>query len=172
MNPRSINILLIGLLLTILNIHSVTAQRPVWSKAKAAEWYRSKGWLRGSDFIPSSAINQLEMWQAPSFDTGTINRELGYAASIGLNCMRVFLHHLAWQQDPAGFKDRMHQYLEIAEKHHIVTIFVFFDDCWNETYSPGPQPAPRPGIHNSGWIRDPANFTTTSPVSPTHSKNM
>jgi hypothetical protein len=163
MKPRSINPLLIGLLLTILITHSVTAQRPVWTKHQANEWYRTKGWLRGSDFIPSSAINQLEMWQAPSFDTATIDRELGYAASIGLNCMRVFLHHLAWQQDPAGFKDRMHQYLRIAEKHHIVTIFVFFDDCWNETYSPGPQPAPKPGIHNSGWIRDPGKLYYDEP---------
>ncbi|MES1160682.1 MAG: 1,4-beta-xylanase, partial [Bacteroidota bacterium] len=68
------------------------AQGTLWTKAKANQWYASKGWLRGCDFIPSTAINQLEMWQAASFDTTTINRELGYAESIGLNCMRVFLH--------------------------------------------------------------------------------
>ena len=93
-----------------------------------------QGWLRGCDFIPSTAINQLEMWQAESFDTATISRELGYAQSIGLNCMRVFLHHLAWQQDPEGFKKRMDQYLGIAQQKNIKTIFVFFDDCWNESY--------------------------------------
>src|SRR5882757_9654828 len=101
-----------------------------WTKEKANEWYTDKGWLRGCDFIPSTAINQLEMWQAETFDTLTIDKELGYAESIGLNCMRVFLHHVAWQEDTAGFKERIGTYLRIADRHHITTIFVFFDDCW------------------------------------------
>ena len=143
-----------------------SAQRPsaVWSTQKAADWYKTKGWLRGCDFIPSSAVNQLEMWQATSFDTATINRELGFAESIGLNCMRVFLHHLAWQEDPAGFKLRVNQYLDIADRRHIVTIFVFFDDCWNESYQAGKQPLPKPGIHNSGWLRDPGKLLYDDPA--------
>jgi hypothetical protein len=135
-----------------------SAQRPVWSMEKARDWYAGKGWLRGCDFIPSTAINQLEMWQEPTFDPATIDKELGYAQSIGLNCMRVFLHHVAWQEDPAGFKQRVGQYLDVAAKHGISTIFVFFDDCWNETYHAGVQPAPKPGIHNSGWLRDPGKL--------------
>ncbi len=137
--------------------------RTVWSKEKANEWYSSKGWLRGSDFIPSTAINQLEMWQAETFDPATIDRELGYAESIGLNCMRVFLHHVAWQEDKQGFKDRMNQYLAIANKHGISTMFVFFDDCWNESYHAGTQPQPKTGIHNSGWIRDPGKLYYEEP---------
>ncbi len=133
-------------------------ERPVWSTQAANRFYNKQGWLRGCDFIPSTAINQLEMWQAESFDSATINRELGYAQSIGLNCMRVFLHHLAWQQDTVGFKKRMEIYLTIANSRNIKTIFVFFDDCWNETYAAGPQPAPKPGIHNSGWLRDPGKL--------------
>ncbi|PWT75253.1 MAG: 1,4-beta-xylanase [Bacteroidetes bacterium] len=78
--------------------------------------------------------------------------------------MRVFLHHAAWQIDPDGFKKRMHQYLDIANKHHVVTLFVFFDDCWNDTYKTGKQPAPKIGIHNSGWIRDPGKLLTDSPA--------
>jgi hypothetical protein len=138
-------------------------QRGVWNADKANEWYAGKGWLRGCDFIPSTAINQLEMWQAGSFDAATIDRELGFAESIGLNCMRVFLHHLAWQEDPAGFRQRMDRYLAIAASHHIVTIFVFFDDCWAATYRPGPQAAPKAGIHNSGWIRDPGKLYYDEP---------
>jgi len=141
-------------------LFSLSAQtpRPVWNQEHANQWYANKGWLRGCDFIPSTAINQLEMWQAETFDTAVISRELGYAQSIGLNCMRVFLHHLAWQQDPAGFKMRMEQYLSIAGNKNIKTIFVFFDDCWNESYHAGTQPDPRPGIHNSGWLRDPGKL--------------
>jgi Glycosyl hydrolases family 2, TIM barrel domain len=130
----------------------------VWSKARANKWYGDKGWLRGCDFIPSTAINQLEMWQEDTFDSSTINKELGYAQGIGLNCMRVFLHHLVWQENPEGFKQRINQYLQIANSHHILTIFVFFDDCWNENYKAGTQPLPKTGIHNSGWLRDPGSL--------------
>ncbi|MBT1696103.1 cellulase family glycosylhydrolase [Fulvivirgaceae bacterium PWU4] len=131
--------------------------REIWTKEQAADWYKQWGWLRGADFIPSTAINQLEMWQAETFDTATINRELGWAEGIGMNSMRVYLHHLAWKVDPEGFKNRMDQYLSIADRHHISTLFVFFDDCWNPTYQPGKQPDPKPGIHNSGWVRDPGD---------------
>jgi hypothetical protein len=132
--------------------------RDVWTKEQANAWYQQQGWLRGSNFLPSSAINQLEMWQAESFDTATINRELGWAAAIGMNAMRVYLHHLAWEIDSSGFKDRLGQYLSIAGKHGIKTIFVFFEECWNPTYQAGKQPDPKPGIHNSGWVRDPGDL--------------
>ena len=158
-----------------LQLHAQTTAL-IWPKAQANQWYARQGWLRGCDFIPSTAINQLEMWQAESFDTVTIARELGYAQSIGLNCMRVFLHHLAWQQDPAGFKIRVDQYLAIAERKNIKTIFVFFDDCWNESYHTGRQPAPKPGIHNSGWLRDPGKLlyddSTLVSVLETYVKDM
>lgn len=132
--------------------------RDVWSEEQADEWYEEWPWLRGSDFLPSTAINQLEMWQAETFDTATIDRELGWAENIGMNSMRVYLHHLAWEIDPQGFKDRMDQYLTIADRHNISTLFVFFDDCWNPTYKAGKQPDPKPGIHNSGWVRDPGDL--------------
>lgn len=131
--------------------------RPVWTKEQANEWYKQWGWLRGSDFIPSTAINQLEMWQAETFDTLTIDRELGWAENIGMNSMRVYLHHAAWEIDREGFKKRMKQYLAISDRHHISTLFTIFDDCWNPTYQTGKQPDPKIGIHNSGWLRDPGD---------------
>lgn len=148
------------IVLTVGFFHDSQAQkvRSVWSKYTAIQWYAKQGWLRGCDFIPSTAVNQLEMWQAESFDTVTISRELGYAQSIGFNCVRVFLHHLAWQPNPGGFKYRMEEYLDIANRKNIKTIFVFFDDCWNESYSKGKQPAPKPGVHNSRWVRDPGKL--------------
>ena len=137
------------------------AQNPTpagqWSAARANAWYAKYPWLNGSDFIPSTAINQLEMWQADTFDPKTIDRELGYAEGIGFNAMRVFLHSMAWQQDPKGFKQRVAQYLAIADKHHIKTLFVFFDDCWNPKATTGKQPEPKTGVHNSGWLQDPGN---------------
>ncbi|MEJ5962051.1 glycoside hydrolase family 2 TIM barrel-domain containing protein [Pedobacter immunditicola] len=156
----------LGLLLFSLTFQSCFQQKPqisqtareIWPVEKANEWYAKWGWLRGSDFIPSTAINQLEMWQADTFDPATIDKELGWAEGIGMNSMRVYLHHLAWQQDREGFKKRVSNYLDIAEKHKISTMFVFFDDCWNPTYKAGKQPEPKPGIHNSGWVRDPGDL--------------
>lgn len=133
----------------------------VWSVEKANAWYESHPWPVGADFIPSTAINQLEMWQESTFDTATINRELGWAEGIGFNTMRVYLHSLAWKQDTAGFKNRVSKYLSIADRHGIKTIFVFFDDCWNKVPHIGKQPAPKPGIHNSGWVQDPGDPMST-----------
>ena len=59
-------------------------------------------WCCGANFTPSTAVNQLEMWQEESFDPGTIDRELGFAEGIGMTIMRVFLHDLLWQQDEEG----------------------------------------------------------------------
>lgn len=137
--------------------------RKIWTVEKANKWYEQWGWLRGADFIPSTAINQLEMWQKETFDAVTIDRELGFAEGIGMNSMRVYLHHAAWQKDREGFKARVKTYLDISDKHHISTLFVLFDDCWNPTFKTGAQPDPKPGIHNSGWVRDPGDLYHENP---------
>lgn len=129
----------------------------VWSLEKANAWYKEHQWITGANFLPSTAINQLEMWQAETFDPATIDRELGWAEGIGFNTMRVYLHSLAWKGDTEGFKKRVGDYLTIANKHGIKTIFVFFDDCWNKVPRQGKQPEPKPGVHNSGWVQDPGN---------------
>jgi endo-1,4-beta-mannosidase len=131
------------------------APATVWSAEKANAWYKEHRWMTGANYIPATAINQLEMWQAETFDPATIDTELRWAQSIGFNTMRVFLHHIAWETDQAGFKKRINDYLAIADKHGIKTMFVFFDDCWNKEPKAGKQPTPKPGIHNSGWVQDP-----------------
>lgn len=142
------------------NTKKNTAPGTVWPAEKANAWYSQHKWLSGANYIPATAINQLEMWQADTFDPATIDRELGWAESIGFNTMRVFLHSIAWKQDPAGFKKRVDQFLTIADKHHIQPLLVFFDDCWNAAPKAGKQPAPKPGTHNSGWVQDPGQPST------------
>ncbi|QDU56221.1 family 43 glycosylhydrolase [Aeoliella mucimassa] len=126
-----------------------------WSVERANQWYATQPWPVGANFTPSSAINQLEMWQADTFDPETIDRELGWAADIGMNSMRVFLHDIAWREDPDGFCDRIDQYLQIADRHGIRTMFVLFDGVWLPNPKAGPQPAPQPRVHNSGWLQSP-----------------
>lgn len=127
----------------------------IWTKEKANAWYAEQGWLIGSNFSPSTAINQLEMWQEETFDTATINRELGWAADLGMNSMRVYLHDLPYEEDAEGFLDRINTFLEIADRHDIKTLFVLFDSCWDPFPKSGKQRAPKPHVHNSGWVQGP-----------------
>lgn len=126
-----------------------------WSEERAAKWRASVGWLVGANFIPSNAVNQLEMWQADTFDPTTIDRELGWAAEIGFNSMRVFLHDLLWKQDAEGFLRRMDRFLEVADGHGIGAMFVLFDGVWDPNPELGAQRSPRPHIHNPGWVQGP-----------------
>jgi hypothetical protein len=130
--------------------------RERWSEEQANAWYEHQPWLVGANYIPANAINQLEMWQADTFDPATIERELALAESIGMNTMRVFLHDLLWQQDAAGFRSRIEQFLAIAARHHIRPLFVLFDSCWDPEPRLGAQHAPILGVHNSGWVQSPA----------------
>lgn len=127
----------------------------IWTKRQAQDWYKKQPWLVGANFLPSTAINQLEMWQADTFDTVTINRELGWAQSLGMNTMRVFLHDLAFEQDSAGFINRVDKFLAIAESHKIRPLIVIFDSCWDPFPKAGKQRAPKPYTHNSGWVQSP-----------------
>src|SRR5687768_1373515 len=102
-----------------------------WSIERVNEWSQKHGWLVGCNYVPSSAINQLEMWQAETFDPFQIDKELSWAASLGFNTIRVFLHHLVWEQDPTSYLQRIDLFLSIADKHGIKTMFVFFDAVWN-----------------------------------------
>ena len=126
-----------------------------WTSTQANEWYSSQPWPVGSNFITSSAINELEMWQADTFDLPAIDRELGWAQSLGMNTMRVFLHNLLWQGDGTEFLSRMDQFLDVADKHHVRVTFVLLDSVWDPEPKLGKQRKPRPHVHNSGWVQAP-----------------
>jgi len=133
--------------------------RERWSADRANQWAAEQPWLVGCNFTPSTASNQFEMWQAESFDPQTIERELRWAAEIGMNSVRVFLHDLVWEADPEGFKSRIDQFLDIATAAGIRTMLVIFDDCWFPPQA-GPQLEPVPGVHNSRWAQSPGHDVT------------
>src|SRR5216683_3095972 len=135
-----------------------------WTDQQANAWYARQGWLVGSNYTPATASNELEMWQAETFDPQRIDLELGWAESLGLNTMRVFLHDLLWQQDAEGFRKRVDTFLRITKKHHIKPLFVLFDSCWDPAPRLGPQLPPRPGIHNSRWVQSPGAAALDDPA--------
>jgi hypothetical protein len=126
-----------------------------WSPERANRWYQAQGWLVGANFITSNAINQLEMFQPGMYDPRRIDTELGWARFHGLNTVRVFLHDQLWAQDSRGFLLRLTQFVGIAARHRIKPLFVLFDSCWDPLPRLGRQRAPRPGVHNSGWVQSP-----------------
>src|ERR1700680_4427139 len=134
-----------------------------WSEQKANSWYAQQPWLVGSNYVPKSAINQLEMWQETTFNPAEIDQELTWAEAMGMNTMRVFLHDLLWQQDAAGFQKRVDQFLTIASRHHIRPMFVLFDSCGAPQPHLGSQPPPIPGVHNSGWVQSPGAAALADP---------
>ena len=134
-----------------------------WSEEHANKWYADQAWPVGANYIPRTAINQLEMWQADTFDPKTIDQELGWASGIGMNTMRVFLHDILWKEDSEGFLNRMDEFLKIADQHKIKILFVFFDGVWDPHPYAGKQRPPRPFIHNSGWVQSPGREILRDP---------
>ncbi|MBW1879203.1 MAG: hypothetical protein JRJ84_12645, partial [Deltaproteobacteria bacterium] len=134
-------------------IHFISGER--WTAERADDWYDAQPWLVGCNFTPSTAVNQLEMWQGETFDPDTLDRELGWAADLGFNIVRVFLHDLTWKDDAVGFRDRIDRFFGIADRHGLQTMPVLFDDCWFPDPTSGQQPEPVPGVHNSRWAQSP-----------------
>ncbi|OBH87789.1 1,4-beta-xylanase [Mycobacterium scrofulaceum] len=126
-----------------------------WPAERANRWYQAQGFLVGSNYITSNAINQLEMFQPDTFDPRRIDAELGWARFYGHNTARVFLHDQLWAQDQRGFQTRLAQFVDIAARRRIKPLFVFFDSCWDPAPRAGRQRAPTPGVHNSGWVQSP-----------------
>jgi hypothetical protein len=139
------------------------AARGRWSPARARAWQSKVGWLVGANYVPRTAINQIEMWQ--ELDAKTIHQELGWAKGLGMNSMRVFLHDQVWRKDPEAFYRRMDQFLGLADQHGIGVVFVLFDSVWDPNPKLGKQPAPRPGVHNSGWVQSPGMRALLDPTS-------
>jgi cellulase (glycosyl hydrolase family 5) len=158
---RTVRIIVSALLLCSW---AALAQTARWSEKKANDWYAAQPWLVGSNYIPANAINELEMWQADTFDPQRIDLELGWAESLGMDTMRVFLHDLLWQQDAAGFRKRIDAFLKIADQHKIKPILVLFDSCWDPFPKLGKQRAPTPGVHNSGWVQSPGAVALQDPA--------
>ncbi|RQP11296.1 MAG: 1,4-beta-xylanase, partial [Parapedobacter sp.] len=71
---------------------------------------------------------------------------------------RVYLHDLPYEQDSLGFLTRIDRFLQLADKHGIRPLLVFFDSCWDPFPVSGKQRAPKPHVHNSGWVQSPGQY--------------
>jgi hypothetical protein len=156
-NMRHFILLIVLVSLLLLPVRPAESQDASggWPAAKAWAWYNRHPWLVGCNFLPSTAVNDVEMWQKESFDPKTIDRELGWAQDLGFNTVRVFVNYAVWESDAEGLKDAFRQFLGIADKHGISTLVILFDDCFKPEPRVGKQDEPSPGVHNSQWVQSP-----------------
>ena len=139
------------------------AQTAQWTPSAANDWYSRQPYLFGADYIQSNTVNQIEMFQQDAFDADRVDLELGWAESLGMNTIRVFLHSLLWEHDSGGLQSRMRKLLKVAEKHKMKVIFVLFDSSGDPYPDPGHQRQPKPGIRDSLWVQSPGAKGLTDP---------
>ena len=146
-------------LLTIMCIVSnVCAQDGVMTKQEAWDWYRQRNWFCGVNYIPANAINYTAMWDKTSFSPKMIDEELDLMSSLGMNCVRVVMQHAVYADNPKYFKKTFRKFLDICEKHGIVVMPIFFDDCTfgvNTDPKIGVQPEPLEGWYAWAWSPSP-----------------
>jgi len=96
---------------TAQSVVAVEEPVPRGSAQKANQWYAQLPWLVGCNYVPATAINQIETWQAECFDPETIDRELGWAESLGFNTVRIFSH---WGSKPGSPEPTPYDFAEIT----------------------------------------------------------
>ncbi len=136
---------------------------PPWEKQRARAWMDARPWPLGCDYTPAYAANQLEFWR--SFNPEAIDGELALAEGLGFNTLRVYLHYLAWLPRPRVFLDRLGRFFDLAARRGMAVMPVLFDDCWNDPGLMARIAAPRPGAHNSRWLRCPGTRMVRDPSS-------
>lgn len=137
-----------------------------WTESQAQAWFQQHGWACGFNYLPRSAVNWTEMWQAETFDIATIDQELGWAHDYGYNALRTNLPFIVWEADRDGLLARIDTFLSVAAKHNIQVMLTLMDDCGfsgDEPY-PGPQKPPRDGVHNSQAAASPGRAIVMDPA--------
>ena len=77
-----------------------------WLPLRSQDWKKDDfRWMHGANYVASYAATDVEMWL--HYDHAVIDRELGYARKMGLNCVRVFLQSLVYHHDPKAFLDAL-----------------------------------------------------------------
>jgi hypothetical protein len=140
-----------------------------WSADKANKWYAAQPWPCGFNYVPAHAISYTEMWMPYNFNTAKMDKELALAEGTGFNCLRVVLPFVVWEHNPAAFKKRLREFLEVCDRRGLRVMFALFDHCAfgsgealkNPRY--GKQPDVVEGFYASGWTPSPGHDMVRDP---------
>lgn len=130
-----------------------------WSQGKAWAWYAEVGQILGCNYLPRTAVNVTDIWQDESFDPKIIDEELGWAQKAGYNSLRVFVQYAVWEEDAEALRQRIDQFLTIADRHGMRVMLVLFDDSSSLGREPyiGKQNELVPSLYNSGGVPAPGH---------------
>ncbi|WEM44005.1 cellulase family glycosylhydrolase [Photobacterium sp. DA100] len=136
-----------------------------WSNEKAWQWHKGQGWLRGFNYLPRTAVNWTEMWQAESFDLEVIEQELVWSVEAGYNTLRTNLPFIVWQADRDGLHQRLDAFLSVCQRLNIKVMMTLMDDCGFSGDHPylGQQKVPVPDLHNSQAAASPGRNIVMDP---------
>ena len=101
-----------------------------WTKEKAWEWYNSRPWIRGFNYVPADCSGWVEMWQEYNHaeKVETMRRELALAKQIGFNAVRQFLAFDVWMYQRESFLKNVEEFLEICHENGLGVLFVLISD--------------------------------------------
>lgn len=103
-----------------------------------------------------TAINQIEMWQAETFDPETIDRELGFAEGLGFNTVRIFFSNLVYNGGSCGIQGAFLSVPGAVRQARDPGAADLLDER-GKCIDPhlGKQPDAVRGNHNSQWVMTP-----------------
>ena len=109
-------------------------------------------WVRGVNYVPSTAHNDVGTWQ--DYNKTLVEQELGFARRSGFNAVRTFLSSLPYFYNPVAFLSNLAHFVHTLESLNLTSQLVVFDSCFgdvnaNQTWITSGQ------YENATWIPNP-----------------
>lgn len=150
-------LLILGLFLCETGKCATSAQTR-WTVEEAKAWGEKNPWYCGFNYVPSNAMNDVEIWDKRTFSPKVIQREFALAKGLGFNCVRIFLQYKVYEDNPKWFRKAFETFLQLADDANLKVMPTLFDDCaFGPTTDPqlGKQSEPYPGWNMWGWVPSP-----------------
>ena len=85
-----------------------------WPVAKAEEYMKPYGAIKGVNYVPSYCASYIEMWH--HFREDVIQKELRWAKKAGLNSLRIFVAACQWETRRDVVKEKLDHFLNITKE--------------------------------------------------------
>lgn len=124
-----------------------------WSKERIWNWYNSRPWLRGCNYMSADCANRIDQWQELGFEERfqTTEEELKLMQKTGFNTIRVILEYVVWKEEHDGFMERFDRYLSLCHKYGISCMVVLANDCMPPKTEDWKLPAVGPQHYDWGY---------------------
>ena len=102
-----------------------------WSKEKIWNWYNSRPWMRGCNYMSADCANRVDQWQELGFEERfqTTEEELKLMQETGFNTVRLIPEYVVWKEEHDGFMERFARYIALCAKYGMSCMIVLANDC-------------------------------------------